>query len=150
MIAVDTRPEALALAEECGADVTVAATDDAATRVRDATGGRGADVVVDFVGVNSTLALGAAVARPLGDLTIVGIGGGTLPVSFFSVPYELSIQTTYCGSRLELEEVLILGASGRLRPRITTFPLTEAMDAYRQMQAGKLEGRAVIVPTPAG
>ena len=48
-----------------------------------------------------------------------------------------------------------MGASGRLRPRITTFPLTEAMDAYRQMQAGKLqagklEGRAVIVPTPAG
>src|SRR5450759_3650305 len=96
------------------------------------------------------LALGAAVARPLGDLTIVGIGGGTLPVSFFSVPYELSIQTTYWGSRPELEEVLILGASGRLRPRIPTFPLTEAMDAYRQMEAGKLEGRAVIVPTRAG
>jgi propanol-preferring alcohol dehydrogenase len=105
---------------------------------------------VDFVGVDSTLALGAAVARPLGDLTIEGIGGGTLPVSFFSVPYELSVQTTYWGSRPELEEVLILGASGRLRPRITTFPLTEAMDAYRQMQAGKLEGRAVIVPTPDG
>src|SRR5664279_4149691 len=150
VIAVDTRAEALALAEECGADVTVAAADDAATRVRDATGGRRADVVVDFVGVDSTLALGAAVARPLGDLTIVGIGGGTLPVSFFSVPYELSIQTTYWGSWPELEEVLILGASGRLRPRITTFPLTEAMDAYRQIQAGKLEGRAVIAPTPAG
>ena len=150
VIAVDTRAEALALAEECGADVTVAAADDAATRVRDATDGCGADVVVDFVGVDSTLALGAAVARPRGDLTIVGIGGGTLPVSFFSVPYELSIQTTYWGSWPELEEVLILGASGRLRPRITTFPLTEAMDAYRQIQAGKLEGRAVIAPTPAG
>jgi hypothetical protein len=65
--------------------------------------------VLDFVGVDATLGLGAAVARPLGDLTIVGIGGGTLPVSFFSVGYEVSIQTTYWGSRPELVEVLNLG-----------------------------------------
>jgi hypothetical protein len=33
------------------------------------------------------------VARNLGDLTIVGSGSGTLPVSFFSV-HEASIHTT--------------------------------------------------------
>ena len=49
---------------------------------------------LDFVGSDSTLALGVASARQLGDLTIVGIAGGTVPVSFFTVPYELSIQTT--------------------------------------------------------
>lgn len=146
VIAVDTRPEALRLAEECGADVVVPAGEGAADLVRQVTGGRGADVVLDFVGADATLALGAAVARALGDLTIVGIGGGTLPLSFFSVAYEVSIQTTYWGSRPELAEVLDLGARGLVRPRVTTFPLDDAVTAYRQMKEGHLEGRAVVVP----
>ena len=104
-------------------------------------------MVLDFVGSESTLSLGAAAARMLGDLTIVGIAGGTLPVSFFSVPYELSIQTTYWGSRPELVEVLDLGARGLLRPKITTFSLENAVEAYRALEAGDLEGRAVVVPT---
>ena len=146
VIAVDNRKESLRLAEECGADVVVASGDRAADEVRRATGGRGADVVLDFVGSDATLALARAVVRVLGDLTIIGIGGGTLPVSFFAVPYEASIQTTYWGSRSELVEVLDLGARGLVQPRITTFPLSEAMDAYRQMRDGALDGRAVIVP----
>jgi len=146
VIAVDTRPEALKLAEECGADLTVTAGDTAAEEIRAHTGGRGADLVMDCVGTDATLTLGASVARVAGDLTIVGIAGGTLPVSFFSVPYEVSIQTTYWGSRPELIEVLDLGARGLVRPRISTYPLEQAMDAYRDMRAGRLEGRAVIVP----
>jgi alcohol dehydrogenase, propanol-preferring len=94
------------------------------------------------VGADATLALGAAAARTAGDLTIVGIAGGTLPVSFFSVPYEVSVQTTYWGSRPELIEVLDLGA----RPTVATFPLEEAIDVYRRLLAGELTGRAVIVP----
>ncbi|WP_405095235.1 NAD(P)-dependent alcohol dehydrogenase [Micromonospora sp. NBC_01412] len=147
VIAVDTRADALKLAEEYGADLTLRSGDRTAEEIRKATpGGRGADVVLDFVGADATLALGAAAARTVGDLTIVGIGGGTLPVSFFSVPYEVSIQTTYWGSRPELIEVLDLGARGLIKPKVTTFGLDDAVDAYRQMQDGSLEGRAVIVP----
>ena len=149
VIAVDTRDEALALAREYGADLTIVPGPEAAAEIRAATGGRGADVVLDFVGSESTLALGAAVARMLGDLTIVGIGGGTLPVSYFTVPYEVSIQTTYWGSRSELVEVLDLSARGLVRPRLVTFSLETAMDAYRAMEAGRLEGRAVVIPTPS-
>ncbi|MET7963321.1 hypothetical protein [Micromonospora zamorensis] len=76
----------------------------------------------------------------------MGIGGGTVAVSFFSVPYEVSIATTYWGSRPELLEVLYLGARGLVRPRTTTFALDDAPDAYRQMRDGTLDGRAVIVP----
>jgi propanol-preferring alcohol dehydrogenase len=146
VIAVDARKEALALAEECGADLTVHTSDDAAEQIREATQGRGADVVLDFVGADSTLALGAATVRTVGDLTIVGIAGGVLPVSFFSVPYEVSIQTTYWGSRSELVEVLDLGARGLVTPKVVTFPLQEAMTAYRRLREGDLPGRAVIVP----
>ena len=146
IIAVDTRDEALELAERCGADQVFRPGDGTADAVKAATGGRGADVVLDFVGSEGTLALGAAAARQLGDLTIVGIAGGTLPVSFFGVPYELSIQTTYWGTRPELVEVLDLGARGLLTPTITTFSLDESPDAYRLLADGKVEGRAVIVP----
>jgi propanol-preferring alcohol dehydrogenase len=147
VIAVDTRRKALDLAATCGADATIISDENAASTLREETGGRGADVVLDFVGSESTLALGVAAARTLGDFTIVGIAGGTLPVSFFSVPYEVSIQTTYWGSRPELVEVLNLGARGLIRPSITTFSLDNAIGAYTAMEEGHLEGRAVIVPT---
>jgi len=146
IIAVDTRPEALEVARESGADLVLAAAGDPADAVKDATRGRGADVVLDFVGSDATLALAAAAVRSMGDLTIVGIAGGSLAVSFFSQPYEVSIQTTYWGTRTELAEVLELGARGLLTPRIRTFPLAEARAAYDLMSAGELAGRAVVVP----
>jgi propanol-preferring alcohol dehydrogenase len=121
--------------------------DDTAARIREATGGRGADVVLDFVGADATLALGAAVGRPMGDLTIVGIAGGTLPVSFFSLPYEMSVQTTYWGTRPELIELLNLGGRGLIESRITRFPLDQAYDAYQALKAGEVEGRAVVIPS---
>lgn len=147
IIAVDTRPEALRLAEEGGATAALVSDDDTAATIRDMTGGRGADVVLDFVGADATLALGAAAARQQGDLTIVGLAGGALPVSFFGIPYEVSVQTTYWGSRPELVEVLDLAARGLVRPHTTTFPLVAAVDAYHQLAEGKISGRAVVVPT---
>ncbi|CND74656.1 alcohol dehydrogenase [Mycobacterium tuberculosis] len=146
VIAVDTREEARRNAVEHGADHALPSDDGTVQAIRDATGGRGADVVLDFVGADPTLAMAAASARMLGDVTIVGIGGGTLPVSFFSVPYEVSLQTTYWGTRPELAEVLDLAARGLVRPDVTEYPLDRAMDAYREMEAGRLTGRAVIVP----
>src|SRR5690606_14452363 len=146
VIAVDTREEARRHAVEHGADLALPSDDATADAVRDATGGRGAGVVLAFAGVDAPPATAAASARMLGDVTIVGIGGGTLPVSFFSVPYEVSLQTTYWGTRPELAEVLDMGARGLLRPDVTEFPLDRAMDAYRDMEAGRLTGRAVIVP----
>jgi len=147
VVAVDTRSDALRMAADEGADLTVVPGDDAAAQIRMLTGGLGADVVLDFVGADATLALGAAVARVLGDLTVVGIAGGTLGVSFFSVPYELSLQSIYWGTRPELLEVLDLAARGLVRPTVTTFPLERAMDAYRNMESGSAVGRQVIVPS---
>lgn len=146
VVAVDTRAAALELATKCGADLVVEAGAGAAEEIRRITAGHGADVVIDCVGDDATLALGATVVRTLGDLTVVGIGGGTLPVSFFGIPYEASVQTTYWGTRPELAEVLELGARGLLQPVTTTFTLENALTAYRAMASGELDGRAVIVP----
>ena len=146
VVAVDTRPEALRAAEEDGADLTLQPSDAAAAVIREQTDGVGADVVLDFVGAEATMALGVAVARQCGDITIVGLAGGALPVSFFGVPFEVSVQTTYWGSRAELLEVLDLASRGLVRPRTTHVPLGDAVDAYRELAAGRISGRAVIVP----
>jgi alcohol dehydrogenase, propanol-preferring len=146
VVAVDIRPEALQLATSVGADFVVPFGDAAATEIRDLTAGRGANVVIDCVGSDATLALGAAVVRSFGDLTIAGVGGGSFPVSFFSIPYEVSVQTINWGSRPELADVLELGARGLLTPAITTYALEDAPRAYEELRAGRVEGRAVIVP----
>ncbi len=146
IIAVDQKEAALQLAREHGADIALLSDDGTAEKIREATGGRGADVVLDFVGADATLAMGAAAARTMGDLSVVGIAGGTLPVSFFSLPYEVSVQTTYWGTRPELVELLGLAARGAVGSRVTTFTLDEAPAAYAALKAGKVEGRAVVVP----
>jgi propanol-preferring alcohol dehydrogenase len=148
VVVVDTKAESLELGLACGADEALDAGDRAAAEIRRATGGRGADVVLDFVGADATLALAAASTRTLGDLTVVGIAGGTLPFNFFGVPYEASVQSVYWGSRPELVEILALGARGLLRPQVTTWPLAEAPAAYQALKDGKVKGRAVVIPNP--
>lgn len=147
VIAVDPRESARQLAISDGADVALD-PGSASERAREETHGVGADVVLDFVGSDDTLRLGAESVRQLGDLTIVGLAGGTLPVSFFGLPYETSVQSTYWGNRSELVEVIDLAARGLLRPMITTFGLAEAAKAYEALARGDITGRAVIVPSP--
>jgi alcohol dehydrogenase, propanol-preferring len=146
IVAVDSKEEARQLAKSGGADVALAPGPETVEQIRAATDGRGADVVIDMVGSDSTLTMAGRCARQLGDLTIVGLGGGTLPVSFFGVPYECSVQTTYWGNRSELVEVLDLAVRGAIAADLTTFPLKEALSAYAALAAGELTGRAVIVP----
>jgi propanol-preferring alcohol dehydrogenase len=146
VIAVDAREGALGLAKTSGADHVVLAGDDAATEIREHTGGRGADVVIDFVGNDATIALAVASSRTLSDITIVGIGGGSMAFGFFTVPYEAAVATTYWGSIPELVEVVALAEAGHIRAEVERFPLSGAVDAYDRMAAGTLNGRAVIVP----
>jgi alcohol dehydrogenase, propanol-preferring len=146
VIVVDQRESALELVSGLGADHTVLAGPEAADEVRGHMGGRGAELVLDIVGYDDTLALAAAVAAPLGRLTVVGVGGGTLPFNFFAMPYECSVQSTYWGSIIELQELLTLSRRGGFRVHAEQYSLDQAADVYRQMVGGTLQGRAVIVP----
>ena len=104
-------------------------------------------MVLDFVGAASTIATGAACLRSLGDLTVVGIAGGSFNFSFFSTPYEVSLQTTYWGYRSELVELLDLASRGLVCPTVTLITLDDAVEAYRRMERGEVLGRQVVVPT---
>ncbi len=147
IVAIDEREAALVVATELGAHHALLASDDPAAKIAAMTDGLMADVVIDFVGSDQTLALAAAITRPSGHLSIVGIAGGTLPISFFGIGYEVSVATTYWGTLPELMEVIALARDGRIHARVERFALADAPDAYAAMVAGELAGRAVIVPS---
>jgi propanol-preferring alcohol dehydrogenase len=147
VVVVEPRESARDLAAHHGADLILPPGDDAVTRIRDFAKGRGVELALDFVGADETMAVAAGAVRQLGDVTIVGIAGGSFPFCFASLPIEASLQTTYWGTRAELVEVLDLAARGRITPEIETFSLDDALAAYARLEAGEIRGRAVVVPT---
>jgi alcohol dehydrogenase, propanol-preferring len=146
VIALDVDERKLAAARVLGADLTVRSDDAAAARIRDATGGVGAELVLDMVGSDATLALGARALRAEGRLVIIGLAMGTLPVNFFGLPYGAQVATSYWGTVTELMELVALARAGRLRLDVETFPLDEGPDVYARLRRGEIRGRAVLVP----
>ncbi len=146
VIGVDTRDEALALATESGADHAVRAGEGAVAAIRELTHGRGADVVLDVVGSDATLATAAQSVSVEGHIGLVGLAGGSLPVSLMGMPFGVNVTPTYWGTVPELHEVLHLAARGDLTSHLKTYPLERAADAYAALRAGDAVGRGVVVP----
>jgi propanol-preferring alcohol dehydrogenase len=146
VIAVDTSADKLRLAREVGADETVEPGEGAAEAIRELTGGLGAELIVDNVGADETIALGAAVARFASDVTVVGLAGGKIEFAFGALPFDATLTVPYWGSAVELLEVLDLARAGKIRARVERFPLERVADAYQRLREGSLDGRAVICP----
>lgn len=144
--AVDLDVDRLATAAALGAHHTVEAGDAAAEAVLGHTGGRGVDVVLDFVGNDATLALAMEVVRARSEVMVVGIGGGTVPFTFMEVPYGLSLSTTYWGSQHELVELLDLAARGLVPIETEHVTLDEVPATYERLERGEVTGRAVALP----
>ncbi|ANS78019.1 Alcohol dehydrogenase [Serinicoccus hydrothermalis] len=145
VIATDSKPAAMAAAEELGA-VTVPSGEGQVERIRELTGGRGVDAVFDIVGVDATMQLAGATVAQRGSVTIVGIGGGTFPWNFFTVPYEVNFSSTYWGTIEDLHEVVAMYRAGQITPAIERYSLDDGLEAYRRLRDGELDARAVIVP----
>lgn len=146
VIALDVSDEKLALAAKVGADETVISDAEAAARIRDLTGGYGADVVFDFVGATPTLETARQAVAVNGSIVIVGIGGGVVPTGFFSTPFGVQVRAPYWGSRGELAEVIALAQAGLIDVEVEKFSLDQGPEAYRLLHDGKITGRAVLVP----
>lgn len=146
VVAVDTSAEKLKLAREVGAEEAVEAGEGAAEAIGELTGGLGAELVIDMVGADDTLALAAQIVRFESHLTVVGLAGGSFQFTFGALPFEAQLTLPYWGSAVELMEVLDLARAGKIRAHVERFPLERAADAYERMREGSLDGRAVICP----
>lgn len=146
VVAVDVREQARRRALEAGAEVALDGTQVTAPDVRSAVGGRGATVVFDFVGTDATLALAAGTIAMSGHVSLVGIGGGTLPMAFGSLPFEWSLSKPSWGTLPELHEVVALARSGSIHIEVERFGLDDTLDGYQRLRDGHVDGRAVVLP----
>ena len=148
IVAVDSSPARCDFARELGAHEVLAGVDDSTPRqLRALTRGEGAEAVLDFVGIDATIAAGLASVRTAGAFALVGAGGGTFPRPWFGgLPNEADIFCFRGSSISDARDVLALAAGGLVRSEIDVFPFSRVQEAYEQLDAGGLRGRAVVTP----
>lgn len=139
----------IARAVELGADggVNYRTTDDWPAAVRELTGGRGVDVVVDSVG--STWAQSIAAVRPGGRVVVFGgTGGGTAELAVRPVTLgQVSLLGTTMGSPREFARLLAAVAARTWRPVVDSVrPLADAASAHARIEDGEHFGKLVLVP----
>ncbi|CAM05566.1 NAD+-dependent secondary alcohol dehydrogenase Adh1 [Saccharopolyspora erythraea NRRL 2338] len=144
---VDRSAQALDLASELGAHHTVEATGDHVEAVRDLTGGRGAHVVLDFVGEGGTEAEGVAMTRDAGSYFVIGYGGRVEVPTIDIISREINVIGNLVGSYNDLDELMTLTAQGKVALRTRTYALDDAPAALDDLDAGRIPGgRAILVP----
>lgn len=157
VITTSSDPDKRAFCERLGAELTIDyRKEDFVARVREHTEGRGVDVILDMVG-------GDYLARNLDALAFRGrmVSIATLRGATAELPILklMAKQAVLTGSflrrrsreekarlREEVErELWPLLSSGKVRPHIDrTFPLAEAAEAHRVMEAGTFLGKLVL------
>ncbi|HEV2687109.1 MAG TPA: quinone oxidoreductase [Bryobacteraceae bacterium] len=146
------------LARDLGADEVIVFTrQDFETEVKRLTAGKGVDVVYDGVG-KATFEKNLNVMRLRGMLVLYGMSSGPVPPVD---PAKLSekgslymARTTLAHFTATREELLARTAAlfsmiseGKLKLRIAnTYPLAEAPQAHRDMEARKIAGKLLLIP----
>ncbi len=147
ILATSSTPEKLEHARNCGADVVVNyKTEDVPAKVREWTGGRGADVVLDHVGVPNWETDLKCLAKG-GKLVFCGTTGGSevklnLAHTYFK---GQSILGSTMGRRDELATVLGLMDRGYFMPVVDkVYPLERIQEAHRYLESGQQTGKVVM------
>ncbi len=150
--------EKASLARQAGADEVILYTrEDFAPRVRELTAGAGLPVVYDSVG-KTTFDGSLSCLRPRGMMVLYGGSSGAVP------PFDLIKLSTmgslyitrptmkdYVPTRADLEhragDVLRWVADGSLKLRLDyTYPLADAAQAHRDLEARKTTGKVLLIP----
>ena len=146
IIVVDRNPDALKLAEQLGADQTVVADGKQVEKVLELTGGAGAHVVLDFVAEQGAEQDGFAMTRPAGSYFVIGYGGQIQIPTLDIISTERNIVGNIVGTFNELAELMALAQAGKVTLHTRTYPLDAAADAVADLDAGRVRGRAILVP----
>jgi NAD+-dependent secondary alcohol dehydrogenase Adh1 len=146
IIVVDANPDALKLASELGAQHTVVADGSQRQAVADLTGGLGAHVVLDFVAEQGAEADGWAMTRRAGSYFVVGYGGTVHIPTLDIISTERNIIGNIVGTYNDLVELMVLAQAGKVTLHTRVYPLGAAIDALADLDAGRVRGRAILVP----
>ena len=146
-IVTSSSDEKLARASELGADVTVNhANGDVKAAVKEATGGHGADVVVEHVG-EATWRTSLDVAAVEGRIAVCGATSGPNPPAALHRVWwkQLTILGSTMGRKADFEGAYALVAEGRALPVVDeVMPLAEIQSAHARLEAGEQLGKIVL------
>lgn len=146
-IVTSSSPDKLARARELGADVAVDhANDDVVQAVKEATGGRGVDVVVETVG-EATWERSLAAAGSEGRIVVCGATSGhSPPARLYRLWWkQLVVMGSTMGTPSDFEGAYELIASGRARVHVdSVFPLAQAAKAHERLESGAQFGKIVL------
>lgn len=152
VIATVSSPEKAAHATAAGADVVIDyKCEDVAGDVRDATGGRGVDRVIEVDAANNMKLLPQIVAKD-GLCAVYGSSRnevvsefGPMIMSGVAVRWFIVYELSAAARRDALETVGAWLAEGRLQHAIAeTYPLTEIAAAHEAVESGRLIGNVVV------
>jgi NADPH:quinone reductase-like Zn-dependent oxidoreductase len=147
VIATSSSDGKLARAAELGAEVTINhESEDVAKRVKEATGGHGADVVVEHVG-EATWQTSLSAAAPNARVAVCGATTGPNPKAALHRIWwkQLSILGSTMGTGADFAGAYDLVATGRAPVVVdSVFPLSEARAAHERMELGEHMGKIVL------
>ncbi|KOV09055.1 NAD(P)H-quinone oxidoreductase [Streptomyces sp. XY533] len=150
-------PEKLARCKELGADVLIDYREqDFVAAVREATGGAGADVILDIMGAKY-LSRNVDALAVNGRLAVIGLQGGVkaeLNLGALLAKRAAITATSLRARPLEEKAAIVaavrehvwpLVAAGRVRPVVhATFPMRDAAEAHRVLEAGSHVGKLLL------
>jgi alcohol dehydrogenase len=151
VIVVDMEEYRLEMAGRLGADLVIdASVEDVRRLIKEATGGWGADYVVEAVGRQETLNNAVAVSAPGGVVSVVGVFQQPVSVNAPRMLAKNLTLTLGMGDLGRIQELIDLIAAGRLdlTPLIThRLPLADVLEAYEIFEK-RTDGAIKILLTP--
>jgi NAD+-dependent secondary alcohol dehydrogenase Adh1 len=146
IVVLDANPAALALATEWGADDTVLVDGDQVGAVQELTGGRGAAVVLDFVGESGAEKWGVDMLGRKGHYFVIGYGGTLEVPTMRIILTEINFIGNLVGSYNDLVELMALAAQGKVMLHTSRYSLDDINTAIEDLDNGRLRGRGILVP----
>jgi NAD+-dependent secondary alcohol dehydrogenase Adh1 len=146
IVVVDRNPDALALAKQIGADETVLSDGSHVDAVKDLTKGNGGDVVFDFVAEQGAELDAWQMTAPAGSMYVLGYGGEFKAPTLDFVGGEKNVIGNIVGTYPDLVELMVLAEAGKVTLHTKQYPLDAALDALHDLDAGRVRGRAILVP----
>lgn len=157
VIATAGSPEKLAFASRQGAEYVLDYKDEQwVDRVKDITGGRGADVIYDPVG-GDVFDLSTKCIASAGRLLVIGFASGRIPSIAANriLLKNMSVVGVFWGNHVKAypdytantqAALEALWSEGRINPEVSsTWPLTELPQAMQSLVARKVLGKAVLL-----
>lgn len=152
VIVTDLAADRVAMAVECGADIGISDPARLSEAVLGATGGRGADLVIESVGQPALYQAALGLMRRGGHLAAFGLTGpdGALALPILeTILHENSVKGSVAGMGQDMHDALTLLSHGRIRTAPFTraaYPLEEIQTAFDTIAArpGDLKTQIVM------